>query len=331
MKNFIKLSTFILILIAFTEYSFAQAGRGKGRIGGVVVDETGNPIPSAKIVVQFQKNTEVKQETTTNKKGEWSIIGLGTGMWKVTASAEGYIPSYTDIYARQLERNPKVTLALKKAVQSEGVIIEDEASLQTLEKGNQLFKEKQFDEARAVYEQFLEQNPNAYQAHLSIGDCYREKGEFEKALEEYNEVFESAKEDELMKKEIMAKALARIGECYLKKEDFEKAQEYFKKSIETYPENEILAYNVGEIYFSNQKIDEAIEYFSLASKIKPDWSEPYLKLGYVYLNKADNASAIENFEKFLKLEPDSERSDTVKNILDYLNKKRAPSLSGESP
>ena len=320
--SFFKFSLLILILLTFTSYNFSQAGRGKARIGGVVVDEYGNFIKSAKIVIQFLKNEQLKRETTANKKGEWAILGLGTGMWRVTASAEGFIPTYADVYVRQLARNPKISLTLKKIEKKESdkLIIKDEAAINLLEKANQLFNEEKYDEAITLLEQFLEQNPDAYQTYLSIGDCYREKGEFDKAIEEYNRALEQAKMDDLMGKEMTAKSLASIGECFLKKEDFETAQNYFKQSVDSYPENEILAYNVGEIYFSNQKIDEAIHYFELATQIKSDWSDPYLKLGYVYLNKADNVKAIENFEKFLELEPESDRSATVKNIIYYLKK-----------
>jgi len=317
---FFKLSSIILISLLFVSYVLAQAGRGKGRINGVVVDEEGNSIKSAKVVIEFQKNTQFKQEATTDKKGEWAIIGLGTGTWRVTASAEGYIPASTELYVRQLERNPKIPLTLKKIEVSEKPIIEDEASLNIIEKANQLFNEQKYNEAIALLEQFLEKNPRAYQTYLNIGDCYREKGELNKAIEEYNIVLEEAKKDDLMGKEMAAKALAGIGECHLKKEDFETAQDYFKKSIEAYPDNEILPYNVGEIYFLNQKVDEAIYYFKLSAQIKPDWGPPYLKLGYVYLNKGDYEKAKLNLNKFLELDPESPEAPKVRNIIDYLEK-----------
>lgn len=315
-----KLSLIILTSFLFVSYAIAQAGRGRARIGGAVEDEEGNSIKSAKIVIHLLENEKVKRETTTDKKGKWSIIGLGTGDWRVTASADGYYAVYVDIYVRQLERMPKITLTLKKIEQYDKPKIENEATLYLIEKANQLYEERKYDEALVSYEQFLEKNPDAYQVHLSIGNCYMEKGELDKAIEEYNSVLEQAKNDDLMGKEIAAKALAGIGECYMRKEDFEEAQNFFKQSIDNYPENEILAYNVGEIYFSNQKMDDAIHYFELAIRIKPEWSDPYLKLGYVYLNKVDNAKAIENFEKFLEFEPHSERSLNVKNIIDYLKK-----------
>jgi tetratricopeptide (TPR) repeat protein len=238
----------------------------------------------------------------------------------VTASADGYIPSYVEIYLRQLQKNPKITLILKKIKESDSTIMKDEASSNLFEEANLLFADKKYDEALALLEQFLEQNPIAYQAHLSIGDCYREKGEFDKAIEEYNRALEKAQNDEEMGGETAAKALASLGEIYLRKEDFESAQNYVKQSIEAYPENEILAYNVGEIYFSNQKIDEAIHYFELSTQIKPDWPSSYLKLGYVYLNKGDYEKSKLNFNKFLELNPESSEAPAVKNIVDYLEK-----------
>lgn len=319
-KSFFKLTLFIVTVLCFTSFILAQAGRGNARISGVVKDEQGNGIKSAKIVIEFLEDAQVMREITVDKKGEWAIMGLGTGTWRVTASAEGYISVYKDFYVQQLERNPKLTLVLKKTIQSDQAMIEDESSLGFLEKTNQLFTEKKYDEAIALLKQFLEINPNVYQAFIGIGDCYREKGELEQALEEYNKALEQAKKDESMGKEMTAKALARIGECYMRKEDFETAQDYFKLSIESYPENEILAYNVGEIYFSNQKIDEAIHYFELSTQIKSDWGPPYLKLGYAYLNKGDYENAKLNLNKFLELDPESPEETRVKNMIDYLEK-----------
>ena len=319
-KSFFKLSLFIVIALCFTSFILAQAGRGKARISGVVKDEQGNGIKSAKILIQFLEDEQVMREITVDKKGEWAVMGLGTGTWRVTASAEGYISVYKDVYIQQLERNPKIALVLKKTTQSDQAMIEDESSLDLLEKTNQLFTEKKYDEAIALLKQFLEINPNVYQAFINIGDCYREKGELEQALEEYNKALEQAKKDELMGKEMTAKALARIGECHMRKEDFETAQDYFKLSIESYRENEILAYNVGEICFSNQKIDEAIHYFELSTQIKSDWGPPYLKLGYAYLNKGDYEKAKLNLNKFLELDPESPEAPTVKNMVDYLEK-----------
>ncbi len=318
-KSYQRAFIWIVIFSLLAGCAWTQAGRGKGRLSGSVEDANQNSIPSAKIVCEFIENMELKKETTSNTEGEWAILGLGTGMWRVTASKDGYIPQFFEVNVRQLQRNPKVALTLKK-IEGESLLLKDKSSLNMLGKVNVLFKEQKYDEAISLMQQFLEQNPEAYQGYASIGDCYREKGDFDQAIENYNIVLEKAKTDEAMGKEMTARALAGIGECYLKMQDFEKAQSYFEQSIEAYPENEILAYNVGEIYFSNQKIDEAIHYFTISTQIMPDWPPPYLKLGYVYLNKGDYSNAEVNFKKFLEMDPNSPEAPTVQNILDYIAK-----------
>jgi tetratricopeptide (TPR) repeat protein len=171
-----------------------------------------------------------------------------------------------------------------------------------------------------MFEQFLEKNPAAYQVKLNIGDCYREKGDYAKAMEYYNLVAAQADTDPAMGKTMKAKALAAIGLCYLRQKNLEEAQKYFRQSIDMAPQDEMLAYNVGEICFSNQEIEQATKYFELAAQIKPDWADPYLKLGYVYLNKGDMTKAAEYLEKFIKLEPNSERTAQAQNILSSIKK-----------
>ena len=319
-ESLLRLVLFILFFLLIVPYTASQAGRGTARINGVVVDENSNPIGSAKIVIQLQENEEIKRQTTSNKKGEWAILGLGTGMWRVIVSAEGYVQTYVDVYVRQLEKNPKITLTLKKIQTIDEVVLQDDAFLSLVEKANELVAEKRYDEAVATYEQVLEKNPELYQVHLSIGNCYIAKGELDKAIEEYGKVLEQSQKDESRGKEMAAKALAGMGECYLKKGDFETAQHYFRQSIESYPENEIIPYNVGEICFANQKIDDAIHYFEQASQIKADWPPPYLKLGYSFLNKGDYDKAILNFRKFLELDPQSPEAPTIRNTIEYLEK-----------
>ncbi|MFQ6082462.1 MAG: tetratricopeptide repeat protein [Candidatus Aminicenantia bacterium] len=319
MNKFKKaLSLFFSLIIIFLISSsllFSQAGRGIARINGKVVDESGNPVALAKIILQFLQNEEITRETTTDKKGKWLIVGLGSGQWKIIVSVQGFMPYQKTINVSQLERNPSLNIVLKKV---EKPVVEGAEEIELFEKANQLFEEKKFDEAITYYREFLSINPEFYQIHFNLGNCYKEKGEVEQALKEYQIIIEKANQGKDRK--IRAKTLAAIGECYLIKEDLNSAQNYFKQSLELNPKDEILAYNVGEIYFAHQKLNEAIEYFKLAAQIKSDWSDSYLKLGYVYLNKADYMKAKENFNKFLELESDSERSASVKNIIDYLEK-----------
>ena len=322
MKKEKALLSFLFILI-FVLGSFqsaaAQAGRGKARLTGQVIDQQGNPVPKAKVVIELMARDSATREATANRKGEWTFMALGSGNWQLTATAEGYVPTQTNVFVTQIGQNPKVVVTLEKiALVDESVTKESDLAL--IEEAGQLYEERKFDEALVLLQEFLTNNPMAYHTHINIGDCYKEMGEYEKAEEEYDLALESAAADEESGEEMMAKATAGKGDIYVRKGDLEKAQSFFKESIELLPENEILPYNVGEIYFANQKLDEAIEYYDIAIKIKPDWSPPYYRQGLVYLNKADYARAEQNFERFLEIDPNSELARQVRSMLDYLEK-----------
>ena len=316
-RSWIVLVAAVLLAVGFAS---AQAGRGVGRIGGTVTDLEGNPIEGAKVSITYPQNESLKFETLTNKKGEWSFIGLGSGNWNLVSYAKGYDPINQPIYVSQLQVNPPVKIHLKKSEKPGGGFIEDEASFVFLENGNKFYREGKYDEAIVQYETFMEKNPLAYQVRISIGECHLQKGDYEKAAAIYNDIIEKAKTDAALGKDMIGKALAGLGNIALKQNKLSEAQEYFKESIAASPKDEVLAYNVGEIFFSNQGYDEAIKYFTLASEIKPEWPDSFLKLGYVYLNKADTANAVVKFEKFLTLEPDGERAARVRNILTAIKK-----------
>ena len=318
-RAFSKFAAGAVIILLTAGLAIGQAGRGIARMGGTVVDKDGKPVEGAKVTAVFDQPAGSTFETTTNKKGEWVFMGVGTGNWLVTATAKGCLPVTVSTYVRQLEKNPKVVIKMEKQAAGSGVV-QDEATFQTLEEGNVFFKDGKYDTALTMYEEFLTKNPGAYQVLLNIGDCYREKGEYDKAIEKYNRLIEQSASDVTMGKNLSAKGLAAIGLCLMKQGKLAESQDYFKKSIDMAPQDENLPYNVAEIYFSNQQIDDAIRYFELASQIKPDWPDPYLRVAFAYLNKGDNAKAAENLEKFIKLEPETERTAQAKAILEAIKK-----------
>jgi len=108
-KTVMKCSLYFIFILLLVAYASGQTARGKARQAGVVLDDEGNPVISAKVTIEYLGEDIRKLEGKTNKKGEWSFLGLGTGRWRITGTADGYIPAAIDIYVRQLERNPKLT------------------------------------------------------------------------------------------------------------------------------------------------------------------------------------------------------------------------------
>ncbi|HSQ79444.1 MAG TPA: carboxypeptidase-like regulatory domain-containing protein, partial [Candidatus Bathyarchaeia archaeon] len=96
-----------------TGLALAQAGRGTGRMNGVVLDPAGKPVPGAKVTAVFTQSGGSTFETTTDKKGEFTLMGVGTGGWDVTVNAQGYLPVTERIQTSQLNKNPKYTIKLQ--------------------------------------------------------------------------------------------------------------------------------------------------------------------------------------------------------------------------
>ncbi len=303
-------------VLVLSSLAFAQAGRGKGRLTGSVVNEKGEPVANATVKLEFEKGG-LKDETVTNAKGEWSFISLGTGTVLLTALADGYLDGNAQAHVQQLEKNPPVKILVREDKERKARV-KDEASMLELERGNQLFNERKFDEALEIFNKFAEINPNVYQIYFNIGDAYREKGDFDKANEQY--AIAQAKAKEKADVVMQAKALAAFGEICLRQEKLKEAGDYFTQSIALNPKDEILAYNVAEIFFGRAQTDKAIEYYQLAIQIKPEWSEPYLKIGYAYLNKGDMAKAVEQMKEFLKRDPESPQAPVVQSLIDSLSK-----------
>ena len=93
-RRFISMAVILFFLFLGESLLLAQAGRGVGRLGGLVLDENDQPIVGAKVVMSFIQEAAggLKLEATTNKKGEWSFIGVGSGKWSLMVSADGYVP-----------------------------------------------------------------------------------------------------------------------------------------------------------------------------------------------------------------------------------------------
>jgi tetratricopeptide (TPR) repeat protein len=316
-----RLLTVTVMIGTFICLNFGQEDLGKGRISGIVVDESGAPVEEALIVAQSLRS-ETKLEGRSDSKGRFAIAGLGTGSWRMTASKDGYGSSSLEMNIRQLAGNAPITFTLKKVSGATAVAANKEA-MAMLDQGNALLAQENYDQALQVFEEFLGKHPEIYQVHLNIGTCYLKKGDLDKAEAEFKLVLDKTLEaygDLKKDTDASLRAATGLGEVSLRRGDFDAAQKHFAQALDISPQDEAAAYNVGELLFSNQKIDEAIRYLELAIQIKKDWPKPYLKLGYVYLNKGDFAKALENFNAFIKRDPENPEVPQVKNIIETIEK-----------
>ncbi len=314
--------TVVLVITGMALILQAQQGRGTGRIRGTVNDEAGSPLKGVKIVAEIQ-NFKLTFKSTSDKKGNWAIGGLGTGIFLITASMEGYEFEHHEMKVSQFSgKNPSVEFTMRKILEvpKETLDLKDKSALAEYEKGNQLFEEKKFEEAVSIFKDFLEKNPTFYQVNINIGRGYAALKDYPNAIASFQVVLDKILEEKgtLEGNDNAVSALASMGESYMEQGEFDKAQQILKQAITIFPEEETLAYKIGEIYFKQGDTEHGIEYYKISTRIRDDWGHPHRQLGYAYLNRGEFQLALDSFKKFLLVAPDSPQAPTIKALIPTL-------------
>jgi len=317
-----------LLSAAFLAVSaFGQAGVGKGRLTGTVIDQEGKPVASVRIVLRFIKspagsvhNPEWKPESavfeiSTDKSGNWTYLGLAGGIWEVQASKDGHHPSSRQVLVRQLSTNPHVKLRLDSLT---GGAYSVAAGL--LEKANELAALGKYEEAVPLYRQYIELDPESVMVILNIGDALQEAGRLDEAAKEYRALADltSANPGD---KEITSRALAGLGECAFKKGDGEGAAKHWKLAVETSPSSDVVAANLAQLLFSLGRSDEAAVYYLKALEIAPARTDLRLKLVYVYLHLNDFDKARAELAGVIEAAPGTQLAAQAKKLLEEIGKK----------
>ncbi|UCC39776.1 MAG: tetratricopeptide repeat protein [Candidatus Aminicenantes bacterium] len=302
-KKLILLSALLLIL--FSSLVFSQDWRGRGRISGFVLTEDGKPIPNVKVVFEFARYG-AKFERFTDKKGKWVAANVRGGQWNIDFYAEGYEPKQISTSVSEVLRSKPIEIRLKRTEKS---IVSEKVS-ELLVKGNELFNQKNYQEAIEEYQNILKENPEIYIINKNVGNSYYEMGDYDSAIKYYKKVLEK----EPGSKEI----LIALGNTYLEKGDLEKGLSYFKQIDEEAITNPLTFYNFGTSFFNKGEINKAIEYYNKAITLDPNLTDAYYQLGLCYLNTNEKEKAKENFNKFLELAPDSDKAAAVREMLKHL-------------
>jgi TolA-binding protein len=305
MKKIVLITALVLVAGAFLA---AQDYKGKARVTGFVTDEQGKPIEGVRVKLFCLKANE-GFELKTDKEGKWVAAWVRGGDWNVDFEKVGYEVRKIAVNLNENKKNPDVVLSLKKV---EGLVVTDEIK-DLLTKGNDLFENKKYDEALAVYQGIITKFPDVYPIYRSIGNCYFAQEKYDLAEQNYLKILEKDPKN--------VQAIVMIARCYQNRGDSAKALEWFGKiNINEITDPDDL-YNLGTNYYNSSKFAEALVYYQKAVEKKSDFTDALYQLGLTYLNLQKNAEAIATFENYLKIDPDSPRAAQVKGFLEYLRKK----------
>ena len=278
----------LLAAFAFTVSAFAQTGGLTGKCTG----QDGKPLAGYTVQLDRQE-MKWSSKVKTNKKGEYTYIGLATGNYKLTLLD----PSGRQVYnithhvgigdptevnfdmAKEIAESRKQQMANPETAKK----IEEQQKEQkqltglkaTFDQATLLYNQQHFAEAAAMYEQAL---PLAKEKNVPI------------VLAQLAQAYGSAAKQEQGRD--------------VRMQDQQKAVDYFQKAMQLDPNNAGLHNNLGSVYAEMGKVAEAQAEFQKAADINPAGASGYYyNLGVVMVNQGKMDEASVSLKKATDLDP----------------------------
>jgi tetratricopeptide (TPR) repeat protein len=305
-----------IVLAAALIVSVSPTAAQTGRIGGTVKDGQGQPIKGATVTAENPQASPSTFTATTDDKGRYSIIGLRSGTWKITASAPGFTPGGGSIPVRTIGApNPPVDIVLAPgATGPTGALagVNTKELQGELQKAEDLLNQQQYDAAIAAYQAILTKTPALTMINMQVGRAYRMKKDYDSALGAYKKILEAEPTNE--------RAKIEIGMTNLEKGDFAAAETALAEAAQGMGASREVFYNLGEVKFAKGETDEAMKWYQRAVDTDPSWGKPLFKLGLGHLQKADTKNAIAMMEKVIAVDPNSPEAVQAKALIEQLKK-----------
>jgi tetratricopeptide (TPR) repeat protein len=285
----------------------APALAQRGRLAGTVSDEQGNPVVGAEVKFDNTR-AETKYDhkvEKTNDNGRFVFTGLRSGTWVLAVTAPGFAPYSDSVRVSSVSRNEDVTITLIRLEETPPAVGAREEAEEMIGGADQLLAEGKYDEAIALYNEYLKEHQDLFKVYLLIGSAYYKKGDYDKAIEAYQKVLEQEPEDE--------NALLGIGNAYIRKTEYDKAKDYFVKLAGLRSNDPDIMYTLAEIMLDSGQTASAIEYYSKVIELNPKFADAYMKLGYAYYAEKQWQKAVEQLEKFVEIAPDRPEAQFVKD------------------
>jgi len=311
MKHAIR-AALILLLVAAT--ASAQVWRGQGRLAGKVTGEDGKPIEGV-VVKLAMPAAKGAVETKTNAKGEWAAGGLGRGEWQIDFIKAGYETRNISASVAEMTRMPTIEIVLKKAEDPNEIIASE------IKRAGELLTQKQYAEARAIYEALLVRYPTAYRLEQFIARTYYLEGQPDKAIERLKTVI--ARDPDAQEVRLL------LGSLLLEQGKADEGRQVLNAVDDAKITEPAIYVNFGIAMLNKNQAAEAITYFEKAITKFPAAADAYYYRGITTLQlasapgeeaqKADRLQRVKaDLNKFLQLSPAAPEAETAKKILEQL-------------
>ncbi len=309
----------VLVAVSMATPATAQS---TGMVKGKVVDAKEQPVDQATVTIEFKDGVSRNYTVKTNKKGEFTQIGLVPGNYKVTASKEKVGSQSFDARVR-LGDTAEVNFKLDPTStvgQSKEEIAKIASIKKLFDEGVTASRGGDNDGAIAKFNEAIAVMPTCYDCYYNVGYAHAQKKEYDKA--------EAAFKKSIELKADYVEAYNGLATIYNAQKRFEDAQAASQKAAALASAGGGAAggggvdalYNQGVIAWNAGKAEDAKKAFEEALKVDPAHANSHYQLGMCYINLGKMAEAATAFEAYLTNAPDGQYAAQVKAMLPQLKK-----------
>ena len=301
----------MLVTTGMPTLLYPQLTKGRGKMSGFVTEEgTGKPLEGVTVKLFYPKsNAYHTPSPKSDAEGKWRANYVRGGLWNLDFIKAGYetkkISYFVDVRAGIAKKS--IDLQMRKL---EGPAAA-QSVLDEINKAVALIAEKKIDQALRELQAILEKfqgEPGVEIVYLHMGNCYSNKGDYQKAIEFYLKTLDKFPNN----KEL----ILSIGNAYGNLNDFEKAMEWFNKlKIDDIGNTDTL-YNIGVIAYNNGNFDRALTFFKKTTEIDHEFADGFYQLGMTYTALDKPKEAVEILKKFMEMDPKSPNYETAKAVVE---------------
>lgn len=139
-------------------------------------------------------------------------------------------------------------------------------------------------------------NPVDARMYYQIGNDYYERGDYEKAIENYNMA--------ILLNPIFSEAYFNRALSYYQLKNFDRSLTDYAKSADLDPNNPIIYNNRGDAYYRKQDFQGAIKDYDKAVTLNSNYLKAYYNRGLSYASLEEYDKAVTDFTKVIELKPD---------------------------
>lgn len=316
MRNFLNLGRVVLAACLVAAVSGGAAAQ-VGRVGGMVKNDSGEPIKGATVTAENPNASPSSFTATTDDKGRFSVIGLRNGAWTFSAVAPGYEKETGRMNVATVGApNPPLTFTLKKGSSGGALAGLTGAAAKDLQAdlaaADADYNTAKWDDAITKYKAILVKAPALSVINLQVAAAYRNKKDYDSALAAYQALLKVNPNNE--------QALVGVGMTNLEKGDLKAAEDTLTSAAALPTAGREVYYDLGEVKFAKGEIDEAAKWYQKAAESDTTWGKPIFKLALVQLNKGDKAGTIAMMEKVITTDPTSPEAAQATAVIADLKK-----------